>query len=339
MEHLFHYTSISTLKIILTKNELKINKINNTNDPYESQRIDIQEILFDKENYLTEKRNYYKSKFNDILNEFTNNKESLYYEPQKIKLVKRNKTLKEELVSLKNSIKMLDKRLRGFSRYINIEYFHEDTDFNERRNNIVKIACFSNGNLDNISEYEKIIPSGDKRPGFYYPRMWAQYGEKSEGVCIVFDKEKLDKCFYKNNSKYRIIQGNVDYIDILEQSHIKKIKKSVFSLESLNYMSILFFLLKNAETFFLKKDKDWEAEHEYRYLMFCNLSIGKNGKNIKNLQKNEVYLNIEDSIIYIILGENADENISEYKNICLRKKIPIYKITKNKFSYQLIRLL
>ena len=143
--------------------------------------------------------------------------------------------------------------------------------------------------------------------------------------------------YYYN--EYKIIQGNVNYIDILEQSHIKKIKKSIFSLESLNYMNVLIFLIKNARTFFLSKDKDWEGEREYRYLMFCNIKTRNNGKGIKNLQKKEVYLKLKDSIKYIILGENANENINEYKNICLSNNIPIYKINKNKISYKLKKLL
>jgi hypothetical protein len=339
MKYLFHYTSIEILKLILENNELKINKINKTNDPHESQKINVQEILFAREHYLRKKKNYYEKKLKNICDEFTNNKESLFFEPKRIELIRKNKELKEESVYLKNIIKMLNKKLIKFSKYIQIEYFHYDTDFNERRNNIVKVACFSNGNLDEITGYEKIIPSAEKRPGFYYPRMWAQYGKKSEGACIIFDKKKLDECFYKNGNKYRIIQGNVNYIDILEQSHIKKIKKSVFSLDSLNYMSISTFLIKNATPLFFTKDVDWEGEHEYRYLVLCNIKIGRNGKNIMNLQRKEIYLKLEDSISYIILGENANENTSDYKNFCLSKNIPIYKITRNNFSYQLIKLL
>lgn len=68
--------------------------------------------------------------------------------------------------------------------------------------------------MDHPNVYYKTDLRADYYYGYYRPRMWAQYAEQHQGVCLVFDKEKLLKCFEKSlSAKGDLYYGEVDYFD------------------------------------------------------------------------------------------------------------------------------
>jgi hypothetical protein len=100
--------------------------------------------------------------------------------------------------------------------------------------------------------------------GSYRPRMWAQYAENHQGLCIKFNGVKLDNRIRDQlGSSCKICCGEVIYSDhwLLEPLMIDLDKH----LESNNpTQELRSYILKEYERLFLLKAKDWETEYEFR---------------------------------------------------------------------------
>ncbi|GHU75417.1 hypothetical protein FACS189461_1670 [Spirochaetia bacterium] len=342
MEFLFHYTHSSSLKAILANNTIKVNNINKTNDPYECKSFDWIEVEMERTDkwwneegkYLHEKELLEEKKErieeeNEIIDE-----EDAYF--SKRKKHKRNKSIDnfyDDNVVLNDADfeddprtwEEIDKKLK--------ESFEEDAiemqyrkQFNTHKNRMVRTSCFALGDFDIDANYEETISSGRERPGFYYPRMWAQYANRSSGACIVFNKNLLDKCFDSLQADYTVFKGKVTYVNMLDDSYQENIQKARLSEFKYSRGNIIKHLIKNVELYFLTKDTDWKDEREYRYLI-----INKDS----NMQEKEIYLDIKNSIHCIILGENFRKNRDEITNYCSKRNIPLYHIVKSLTGYSL----
>jgi hypothetical protein len=123
--------------------------------------------------------------------------------------------------------------------------------------------------------------------------MWGHYSDKGNGVCIIFDKEKLIEVLPPDTYK-----GSVSYVkdfapDIVFQS---------------NSGNIIPFSREEIEDYFFKKSNDWAYEQEYRIL------IRKDSKD------NDRYkLELEDAIVGIVIhrDNNCDPSDSIFNsNTC-----------------------
>ena len=127
-------------------------------------------------------------------------------------------------------------------------------------------------------------------PGYNHPRMWDQYADKHQGVCLVFDGVKLDQILHKElGERCKIFSGMVKYVDI---------KSGNGTLQEPDYSDIIklgpteavrkhFF--EHYEHYFLKKNLDWERETEFRWLAYST--------------KNEPeYISIDGALKGIIVG-------------------------------------
>ena len=100
------------------------------------------------------------------------------------------------------------------------------------------------------------------------PRMWAQYGDNHKGVCLIFDKNELEKAFSLLNP-IAIKSNKVDYPPFMEStdcnidpSKFRSILNDPHELyEALNHNYIM-------EHRFFRKHSDWKNENEYRWLLF-----------------------------------------------------------------------
>lgn len=123
-----------------------------------------------------------------------------------------------------------------------------------------------------LSEYRQLCLVQDKNPrrGFDIPAMWAHYAEKGDGVCLVFDKEKL-----LSNLPSNVVCGCVKYVHEYDSDIVVEEKwKGNLSL---------FFRDKKDDLFF-KKSSDWSYEQEFRL-------IGRNQKDFS----------FDDSLMAIIM--------------------------------------
>ena len=107
----------------------------------------------------------------------------------------------------------------------------------------------------------------------YKPRMWAQYGDNSKGLCLVFNKEKLFELakqqfdniamVFADDVQYFNITGLPDFTDnevtlpkeyILNESHDKIVQMILKS--------------EHRKPYFFLKHSDWKEENEYRIVVY-----------------------------------------------------------------------
>lgn len=191
------------------------------------------------------------------------------------------------------------------------------------KNRIVKTFSFSYGYYDP----EQIII--DNRPGFFYPRMWAQYADNSKGVCFVFNKEKLlSQLKLKLEQNYHFFADTVEYLDITNVEHSKRLKKLIISRNKkifvhgkCNYeQKVRKNLCENIHDYYYIKDQDWNGENEFRIIL-----INKKGNPNTGIEK--IKIDITKTLECVILGENVGlkYNDSDYYEI---DKNEIYKMRK-----------
>lgn len=189
----------------------------------------------------------------------------------------------------------------------------------------LQLLCFSKDTK--ISDETKNSNTNPLRDytgrGFALPRMWAQYGDKNRGVCLIVNKKKLlddlgRKAIYRN----RIIHyDDVTYKSFFTPYYIKKEDLNelieYFSVENI----ILDFQFLKDNTNFIKfnyfsKAKDWEHEREFRILGF---------------NSGEMYIcNISQYIEGIVIGENIDDTNAKLLHLLNNNQHPMYRI---KFNY------
>jgi len=352
MTRLFHYTSINALKKILENDTLKFNNINNVNDPHESKSFNITDIkkeLFDR---FDKSMEYYDTMLSlekeiEILENEIDTKKLEYKEALHFNELKKAKYEKIKYYELKQKAKLLNGKYREHLRsksnyyikrlssdnkyYIQIPDSYDPLDnkyisghYNKIKNAVVKTACFCTG-IFNVNEFHKENIQ-NKRQGFFYPRMWAQYANKSSGCCIIFKKDILKTLFDKLSDKYYLFAGRIKYIDILNVEHIYDLQKLIFLIHKIKDKNgLIGFLIKNYHLLFFRKDIDWADENEYRYLI-----IDKN-----DYKKGPYFMEIKNAIDSIIIGENFKSDLSDVIKKCEEKRINLYKINNYLGKYYL----
>lgn len=148
-------------------------------------------------------------------------------------------------------------------------------------------------------------------------RMWAQYAENHKGICLIFDKFSLFKAMSKSYNK-KFYCFDVEYVDLFEiNAYEHRIGISTIILDSKenNIVEVVKNNInKYPQEMFFTKDKDWENEREFRYIL-----IGE--------EKKDYYINILSSIRGVILGKNvSSEHIKIIHNICCENNIYIARL-------------
>ncbi len=235
---LFHYTNFESFIKIFQSQELRFSKLNNFSDPSELKKFSFNM--------------WYKGIFKP-----------------------------EDNLIVRDGSKISQQEIDNFINKINIicfssnqQYFNPDENGTENIREINSII----DELNVISQYYtqfKDINYDILRPHFGFDkfRMWEQYGQNHQGVCLVFDKFKL-----KNQENIKI--QNVHYVN--------NFKVYAPNLDKSNEKE-LYELLN-------QKQIDYKDENEVRIIL--------------EFQENEFkYLNIKDSLIGVIIGHNMQTEI------------------------------
>ena len=145
----------------------------------------------------------------------------------------------------------------------------------------------------------------DKPYEFYgcmKPRMWEQYADNYNGVCLILSKaellKQLDKSYKSNAIKY------VRYNDLNEK--ISKIDSR--ELSDSNYEMYLKKIFHRIDKYIFHKHEDYEGENEYRICSYEALEI-----------------NIESALKGIVVSENNSQYFKE-KLIVYGDKLNILEI-------------
>ena len=120
--------------------------------------------------------------------------------------------------------------------------------------------------------------------GFMKPRMWDQYGDKYNGICLAFSISKLKSLtnFHNDNVNY------LGYTD-LEQNYLSIDYKSIINLGKDEYIKSF---EKEINRIMFEKHIDYRDECEYRFMSFSE----------------ETKIRFKNSIVGVIL--NADIHVS-----------------------------
>ena len=162
--------------------------------------------------------------------------------------------------------------------------------------------------LSSIRQISLTIDKEDRK-GFAITPMWGHYANKDEGVCLVFDKNKLEEHLHDKEIKYK----EISYC----RGYDRSIEISGESVDSL--------FAKNSDNLFFTKSDAWQYEQEFRIL-------AQDGRD---------KLNFGDSIIGIILYKAPDTDYlrdSEYTKSLqtIAPNIPILEFSDFRGEIQLI---
>lgn len=207
--------------------------------------------------------------------------------------------------------------------------FYKDTPFNgeiiercKEINHHIKICCFTQDNdkIKRLPKKNDLYFTDYTGRGFAFPRMWAQYAANNKGVCLIINKDKMEKYI---SARLKIIhKGPVKYVErynCFRFSHaaILDFKNQVLSRNTTDSIVAEKFM----ETYpnyvkenYFTKLTDWRDENEYRIALFSpngeTLTIG----------------NLNDYLEGIVIGENIDNVDEQILRKLLRKNLPIKKI-------------
>lgn len=168
----------------------------------------------------------------------------------------------------------------------------------------IQLLCFSRDSsckLKATSSIETKLTDYSGR-GFALPRMWAQYADNNNGICLLFDKSALRELIKDSIGEMLIHDKPVRYIDKFKEINIDESEiKNLISLNERigndhNKLLIYSNFIKNNLEFleynYFTKLKDWSHENEYRFL-----AIGNNEYFINN---------IFDVLVGVVVGEKIE---------------------------------
>jgi hypothetical protein len=196
-------------------------------------------------------------------------------------------------------------------------------ELNSYLNNILRIIAFSIGQIKNMNgdpddDGVEVDPVDDiieqasldwfyKRPPYYLPRMWAQYGENHEGVCFIFNKTELVNQVKRNlRNNFILKHGRIKYCDLLKNDVLLNMAVThVFQEYEIDFNNIKKtvqkYLNKNFKCNYFIKDSNWKDEQEYRFLMWNKLD---------NNDLDDYYIPINNNLLIgVVSGINNDNTL------------------------------
>lgn len=138
--------------------------------------------------------------------------------------------------------------------------------------------------------------------GYCRPRMWAHYAENHNGICLIFDKIRLNEVIENSKRNESVLYtGEVKYNN---RSQAPSLYNNPFII---NYDEVLEFGMEIAvhrhiayyhKELFFEKSVDWKEEREYRWV-------------IREIDAADFFVEIKDSLKGIILGPNFSDKLFE----------------------------
>lgn len=135
--------------------------------------------------------------------------------------------------------------------------------------------------------------------GFCKPRMWAQYGDSHRGVCLVFDRERLERQIdLQLADKYVVMHGPVKYIDRSIARDLFREQQYTINVDVLEVVGREEYFYRHLHThyqqLFFEKMLDWKDENEWRLVAFSQTS-------------DPFYLKYKNSLVGLVFGDETSE--------------------------------
>lgn len=162
-----------------------------------------------------------------------------------------------------------------------------------------RVLCFCGWNDEKLDFSNNMVPHYREayyRAGFARSRMWSQYGRERTcdgrghtGVCLVFDRTRLEEEFESSFKKRKKFSGSMEYQYYLE-SFVKARKIECRNILNHSIDEALRMQIDgNFHEYFFLKSMDYRDEHEYRLVVIVDDS-------------DSIGLPIESSLKAVILG-------------------------------------
>ncbi|HEX4947003.1 MAG TPA: DUF2971 domain-containing protein [Blastocatellia bacterium] len=204
---------------------------------------------------------------------------------------------------------------RVFSLCSSLDTPHEVLEANQRLN--AELLKYSK--LFCTTEDAKTNPSRNTERCFGRPRMWAQYGENHQGICLAFHRETLTSEIEKWYGQ-KADKGKVKYT-AWGNAFARQFRAENGDIKP----QVLKHIREHKRRFFFTKDLDWEAESEYRWVIRRCPEDFQGEKPKCDLFE---YIPFGNSLKAIIMGVDCDNcYIPSLQN--LAQGIPIFKLAWN----------
>jgi hypothetical protein len=161
------------------------------------------------------------------------------------------------------------------------------------------ILCFTKDNYLTGDHLQDLT-----RRGYGHSRMWAQYAENHCGICLVFNKELLEKNFFETFKYHTYFAQDINYIDrfIGERD-----SSYIINVDYLEKLGLEKYALAHAETYknrlFFEKLEDWKNENEYRFI-------------IQGYKENNLLFPFKNALRGIVFGASClDDDIQNIVNL------------------------
>lgn len=206
----------------------------------------------------------------------------------------------------------------------NEEFFEASQQISRFLKDSCRIVCFSEDVPDLYPERgdpDRYCRDDLGFQGYEHDRMWAQYAANNTGVCIFFERQKLEQRMEEHfrGRPGRLLYGSVNYTSIYDP------RDSPFhelSWEQIRHLGIEKFTKQHRETFarqlYLTKNPDWANEQEYRYVWI---------EGDEDHEDDAEFISIDGCITAVCLGAHFPEcYLNEIKAIKNQLGIDFYQI-------------
>lgn len=215
------------------------------------------------------------------------------------------------------------------------------TDYLKKYTQIVQLLCLSMDTKISESERKRYLAVMNRKDmyydvsgrGFALPRMWAQYASNNEGVCFVFDREKLleqvkSKIAFSKSAAVKYKKFYDKYI--ITADKMIKLYNRISLLEN-GSLTLLDMIQKDKEflnyNLFEKLD-DWKNEHEYRIIALID-------KKDSRMPINQMDSYLEG----IVVGEKMDEAYKDTIKLLISSKNPKCEVKRIQFESRMCRII
>ncbi len=210
--------------------------------------------------------------------------------------------------SFETALKIIWSNRLRFGRLSNMNDIHESNKLMFVDADWQKMDKFPSDVLDalydEIYKYRQISFTADSEEGdkcgFDLHQMWGLYADNGEGVCLVFDKDELEK----NYDMVNIHRNRVDYDKTQDL-------ESYVVASSLDSKNVPKEVQGQISKIFFHKRVEWEHEQEYRLIKRCPVAT------------REEYLLLGHALKFVIVSSklcNFDE-VRYFKNIDKVKEV------------------
>jgi Protein of unknown function (DUF2971) len=157
------------------------------------------------------------------------------------------------------------------------------------------------------------------RSGYGHPRMWAQYADRHQGVCLVLDQKLLHQSIASHFGSDDLFFGPVEYLNTVRgpSSQLPRGGYDLVYLEDYAEYGVGKVMEKHIQLFhrelFFTKHQDWRDEWEYRW-------VGRSA------DQTPVFVSIRDCLSAVILGHDCPEDMTEIIiQSCRPNKTPVHR--------------